>query len=312
MTSINSSGRLEVGGGHQIYWEDWGSPEGSPILSFHGGPGSCFSDKHKAHFDPKIHRVIFFDQRGCGKSLPFASTDNNTTQDTIDDAEKLREMLGINRWHVVGGSWGSALSLMYAVAHPDRVKSMMIWGVYTMRQFEDDWVNEGYPRHFFPNEWARFISFVPEEKRVNGLSIMEYYAEEMRSSDGDRAKKYAFEWTLWESVLLSIEYDPDHVESEVEGDPSTLPIALLETHYFLNNCFVEPDHIYKNIEKIRSIPCYAVQGRFDMCTPPETAQILGDAYGDMYELSYVNSGHLRSDIELKLKLTELAKLKLVR
>ncbi|MEM6997834.1 MAG: prolyl aminopeptidase [Patescibacteria group bacterium] len=308
---INKSGHLDVGDGHKLYFEDWGNAEATPILSFHGGPGSNFSDSHKGHFDPNIHRVIFFDQRGCGQSTPFASTDSNTTEYTISDAEKLREYLQIPRWHVVGGSWGSALTLMYAIAHPDRVISMMIWGVYTMRQFEDDWVNEGYPRHFFPKEWARFISLVPEANRTDGNTVMQYYADQMREDDAETAEKYAYEWTLWESVLLSIDYDPNELEQEIMDDPKTLAIALLETHYFLNGCFVAPNYIYNNIDKIKDIPCRAVQGRFDMCTPPETALVLAEAYGEKYELQYVNSGHNRADPEMKTALSLIAKTHLV-
>jgi proline iminopeptidase len=295
---INAKGQLNVGDGHQIYWEDWGDPSGVPIISLHGGPGNGFNDTHKTLFDPAKHHVIFHDQRGCGKSTPFASIEHNTTQDLIHDIELLREKFGLEKVHVVGGSWGSSLALCYAIAHPEHVKSLLIWGVYLIRQFETDWVNEGYPRYNFPTEWARFIELVPEEHRANGNSIMKYYAEQMRSSDPKIANRYAVEWTLWESTLVSIAYDPAETEKETREDPSTLSIALLETHYFTNNCFVPENYILDNLAAIHDIPCQVIQGRFDMCTPPIGAYDLAQAYGDNLTLKWVNSGHLRTDPEM--------------
>ncbi|HVZ67059.1 MAG TPA: prolyl aminopeptidase [Patescibacteria group bacterium] len=296
---IIKSGYLDVGDGHQIYWEDWGNPKATPIFSLHGGPGSNFNESHKAIFDPNIHRVIFHDQRGSGKSKPFASIEHNTTQNLVEDIEKLRESLGISSMHVVGGSWGSALSLIYAINHPKRVKSLLIWGVYLIREFEEDWVNEGYPRYHFPQEWERFISLVPPANRKSGVSIMKYFYNKMHSKDEKEAKFYAIEWTLWESVLLSIDYDPQTLEKEIKEDPGTLSIALLETHYFLNGCFVPRNFILDNIDKIKHIPCYVEQGRFDMCTPAISAYDLSKAYGKKLKLEWVNSGHLRSDPKMR-------------
>jgi len=292
---VNDSGLLDVGDGHQIYWEDWGNPNGAPIISIHGGPGGSFSDTHKALFDPAKHHVIFHDQRGCGRSLPFASTENNTTQDLIHDIELLREKFEFETVNIIGGSWGSSLSLLYTIEHPDRVSNLLLWGIYLIRQFETDWVNEGYPRYNFPAEWDRFIALVPEEYRTNGESIMKYYAKQIRSTDAEIVKKYAFEWSLWESALLSINYDPATSIQEVANDPHTLSTAILETHYFTNKCFVAENYILNNIDKIRHIPCKVIQGRFDMCTPAIGAYDLAKAYGENLTLNWVNSGHLRSD-----------------
>jgi len=308
--NVNDSGYLTVDNGHQIYWEDWGNPKGAPIISLHGGPGSGFNDSHKALFDPKLHHVIFHDQRGSGRSKPFASTDHNTTQDLIGDIELLRKKFDIEAAHIVGGSWGSSLSLLYAIAHPERTKSLLIWGVYLVRQFETDWVNEGYPRYNFPAEWHRFISLVPESDRKNGASIMKYYAEQMRSNDVATSKKFAVEWTLWESTLLSITYDPIATESEVRANPNTLSTALLETHYFMNNCFIPEGYILNNIARINDIPCEVVQGRFDMCTPPIGAYDLAQAYGDKLNIQWINSGHLRDDPNMLETLRATAALKL--
>ena len=153
-----------------MYWEDWGNPESLPFLHVHGGPGGGFRDTHKLTFDPKKHRVIFFDQRGAGRSTPFAETKDNTTQHLLEDIEKLRLHLRIDKFNVFGGSWGSTLSLLYAINHPERVNSLILWGIYLGTQFENDIIAEGYARYNYPEAWERFISLVPEDKRTNGTS----------------------------------------------------------------------------------------------------------------------------------------------
>jgi proline iminopeptidase len=294
---INAKGFLETDG-HKIYWEDWGNPKATPIFSVHGGPGGGFSDKHKLRFDPRKHRVIFHDQRGSGLSLPFADIKNNTTEGLIKDIEALREHLKIKKMHVMGGSWGSTLSLLYAIAHPERVKKLLIWSVFLIRQFEIDFVNEGYPRYFFTEAWERFISLVPVEHRKTGNDVMRYYAEKINSADTKVAHKYADEWTLWEYTLCSIQYNPKVLERKVIGDKENLALARIEIHYFLNKCFVPDNHILDNVKKIRHIPCQLIQGRFDMCTPTISAFDLKKAYGPKLSLKVVNSGHSTSDPEM--------------
>ncbi|HET9420815.1 MAG TPA: alpha/beta fold hydrolase, partial [Nocardioides sp.] len=181
--ALSVSGFLDVGDGHQLYWEDWGNPRGAPVLFLHGGPGDSFRDAHKALFDPQAHRVLFFDQRGCGRSRPFACTEHNTTPRLLDDIDRLLDHVGMPSAHVAGGSWGSALALLYAISSPDRVRSLVVWGVYLIRGFDNDWVNEGYPRHHFPVEWDRFISLVPERARRDGNAVMRFYAQQMRIDD---------------------------------------------------------------------------------------------------------------------------------
>lgn len=292
---INGADYLMVDDIHSVYWEDWGNPEGVPVLSLHGGPGSGFNDKHKKLFDPEKHHVLFHDQRGSGQSKPFAGTEKNTTQELVSDIEKLQNMAGFETAHVVGGSWGSALGLLYAIEHSERVKSMQLWGVYLGRQFENDWVNEGYPRYFLPTEWDRFIAMVPKEHRETGNDTMQYYAEKIRSDDEEEARRYATEWTLWESALTSIEYDPAQNEEEVKNDPKTTAVAVLETHYFMNNCFIPDNYILDSVDRISHIPASVVQGRYDMCTPPVSAYDLQKAYGENLNLQWVNSGHMRTD-----------------
>lgn len=301
---IKATGFLEVGS-HQIYWEDWGNPRAIPIFAMHGGPGGGFGDKFKRFFNPQIHRVIFHDQRGSGKSLPFAETKNNTSQDLVQDIEVLREHLGIEKMYVLGGSWGSTLSLLYAIAHPERVIRLLIWSLFLARQFEVDFVNEGYPRYFFPEAWRRFISLVPEGQRKTGDEIMKYYADQINSKDEVVARKYSDEWTLYEISLCSVRYDPISLEMETVGAADNLAIAKVETHYFLNKCFIPENYILDNISKIKHIPCCLIQGRFDMCTPPLSALDLKKAYGDNLSLSIINSGHLSSDPEMTAVLKAL-------
>lgn len=299
---LQNSGFLDVGDGHKIYWQDWGNPNGYPIMHFHGGPGGGFNDNHKLLFNPDKHRVIFFDQRGAGKSTPFAETKDNTTQKLIEDTEKLREHLNIEKMYLIGGSWGSTMTLTYAIAHPDRVKSMIAWGIYLARQFENDLISAGYARFNYPEAWERFIALVPAEHQKDGTSITQYYADKLNSEDTEEARKYADEWSLWESSLLSLSYDKPKVEMEVLGDPNNVPVAKLETLYFLNNCFMPENYILDNIGTIKNIPLYVAQGRFDNCTRPQSAYDLSKAYGKNMTLQMVNSGHKRNDPELQAAL----------
>ncbi len=297
-----NSGMLDVGGGHQIYWEDWGDPNATPAMHFHGGPGGGTSESHKLLFDPEKHRVIFFDQRGAGRSTPFAETKDNTTEKLIEDTEKLRQHLGIEEMYVVGGSWGSTMVLAYAIAHPGRVKAMVAWGIYLGSQFENDLIANGYARYNYPEAWERFIALVPEEHRTNGDTITKYYSEKLHSTDQSEAIKYADEWSLWENTLTTILYDQAKMERDSLGEEKNLALARLETHYFINGCFMPENYILDNVDKIKHIPLYVVQGRFDNCTPPVTAYELGKTYGKNMTLQMVNAGHSRSDPEMKAAL----------
>jgi proline iminopeptidase len=296
--SLNASGFLDVGDGHSVYFEDWGNPAGVPVVCLHGGPGAGFNDSHKALFDPAVHHVLFHDQRGSGRSTPAAGTGHNTTQHLIGDITLLMDQAGWDSAHVAGGSWGSTLSLLFALAHPRRARSLLLWAVYLTRKFENNWVTEGFPRFHFPAEWERFIGLVPPEHRGDGDAVMAYYAERMRDGDPATARRFAVEWTLWESVLTTIDYEPADATREVTGDDSMVGIALLETHYFRNGCFIPENHILASIAAIRHLPCTVVQGRFDMCTPPVSAYDLARAYGDRLTLHWVNAGHLRTDPQM--------------
>lgn len=308
---VRNSGHLGVGDGHKLYWEDWGNPDAGPIMHFHGGPGGGFSDSHKLMFDPELHRVIFFDQRGAGQSKPFAEIKHNTTQKLIEDTEKLRQHLGIEKMHLVGGSWGSTMALTYAISYPERVKSIVAWGIYLGSQFETNLISEGHSRYTYPEAWERFISHVPEKHQKNGTSINKFYASKFDSNNPKEAQKYADEWTLWEASTLSINYNRRKLEQEVVGDEHNIPLAKIEAHYFLNDCFLPENYILDNVPKIKHIPLFVAQGRFDNCTPPITAHKLARAYGKNMTLQMVNSGHRRSDPELFTALTTAINLLLV-
>jgi proline iminopeptidase len=310
---INKSGHLDVGDGHKIYYEDWGNADGFPIMHLHGGPGSGFSDSHKLIYDPYVHRVIFHDQRGSGQSLPFASIKDNTTQHLISDIEKLREHFNIQKTHVAGGSWGSTLAMLYAIAHPERVEKMMMWGIYLLRQFELDYIYQGINKETFPEAWERFIGLVPNNKRKKSMDVIKYYSSKILSKDKKEAEKYAAEWILLEMSITSLSYDRLKTEKEtLEGDMHfNISMATMETHYFLNKCFAEENYILKNIDKIKHLQAYVVQGRFDMCTPPSSAIDLEKAYGSNLHLQITRAGHLRSEPENLAALRAIASAALV-
>ena len=313
---INKSGHLAVGDGHKIYYEDWGNPKAVAIMHLHGGPGAGFSESHKLIYDPKIHHVIFHDQRGCGRSTPFAAIKNNTTQHLIADIEKLRQHLKIDKIYVAGGSWGSTLTMLYALTYPQRAEKMMMWGIFLLRRSEIDYLYQGVARHTLPEAWERFISLVPVKDRNSSQDVTNFYGGKIQSKDRKTALKYAAEWNLWESSVVSITYDRRQVEREVLGGDEkqqnfNLAIARLESYYFQNNCFMPENHILKNINKIRHIPAYVVQGRFDICTPPISALDLAKAYGKNLNLQIVAAGHLRSEQEVRSVLRTFASTVLV-
>jgi proline iminopeptidase len=302
-----ASGRLDVGDGHSLYWEDWGNPRArTVVLHLHGGPGGHFSDEHRSLYDPARHRVIFHDQRGCGRSTPFASTEHNTTQHLVADIEALRHELGLGQVVVAGGSWGSTLALMYAIAHPAAVSALLLWSIYLGTQFETDWVNEGRPRHQLPAEWDRFIGNVPEADRCSGTSVMRFYADQICSTDATRSRHFATEWTLWESTLLSVHYDPAALEAQIVDDPATISTAILETHYFLAGCFVPEGHVLERLPSLAHVPAITVHGRFDLCTPASSAYRLAAAYGPRMSLRWANSGHTYKDPEMHAALRTAA------
>lgn len=270
-TDPRLSGYLDVGEPHRLYWEQIGNPDGIPVVFLHGGPGSGISDAHRRFFDPDHFNVLLFDQRGTGRSAPVAELSGNTTQDLISDIERLREMLGIERWIVFGGSWGSTLALAYGEAHPERCLGFVLRGIFLGTDAEIDWFMHGMG-HFFPEAAQRFEQFLPEDERDNLL--INYYR---RLIDPDPAVHLpaAEVWARYEAACSTLLPLP----SVGQEDPSrALTLARLEAHYFVNRVFLEPGQLLDRLERIAHLPAIIIQGRYDVICPMKTALALASAW----------------------------------
>lgn len=257
---------LDVGDGHTLYYEQCGNPDGIPVIVLHGGPGGGCSPGMRRFFNPAVYRVILFDQRGCGRSTPHANVENNTSYHLIDDIERIRKLLNIEKWILFGGSWGSTLALLYAQAHPDRVMNLVLRGIFLMTQRELDWFYEGGAARFFPDAWETFIADIPEDERGN---IIQAFHKRLFGTSETFQTPFARAWTDWEGGLATLE------RRETSGSaPANYAraFARIENHYFFNKGFLkEGDEILANLDKIADIPGSIVQGRYDMICPPETA-----------------------------------------
>lgn len=264
---------LDVGDGHRVYVEQCGHPAGIPVVVMHGGPGGGCSPAMRRYFDPEYYRVILFDQRGCGRSRPHASVENNTTWHLVADIELIRETLGIERWAVFGGSWGATLALIYAISHPDRVMNLVLRSTFLMTKGELDWFYGGGAGLFWPDVWRQFVEMIPEEERGDLIAA---YAKRLFTGDLVSETRYARSWASWENTLASIRNDGPVGDSPAEFARA---FARLENHYFSNLGFLDSDlWIEKNLDKIADIPGTVVQGRYDMICPPVTAYRLTEKW----------------------------------
>ena len=281
---------LDVGQGHRVYVEQCGNPSGIPVVVFHGGPGGGCSPAMRRYFDPELYRIILFDQRGCGRSRPHASVMNNTTWHLVDDIEMIRRTLEIDAWIVFGSSWGATLALIYAQAHPARVRQLVLRGVFLMTQRELDWFYGGGAGRFWPEVWARFEALVPEDERGD---LIEAYHRRLFSGDVALETRFARAWSSWENALASIH--STGVGGEAPGDYARA-FARLENHYFTNAGFLDFDgQILAHAGRIKHIPGTIVQGRYDMICPPESAYALAKAW-PAAELKMIrNAGHALSE-----------------
>jgi proline iminopeptidase len=266
---------LPVSDLHTIYVEEVGNPQGKPIVFLHGGPGGGLDEKQRRYFDPKVWRVILFEQRGCGRSTPFGELRENTTFDLVADIEKIRAHLGIKDWHVFGGSWGSTLALAYAITHPERVLGLLLRGIFLVRKCEIDWFYQSGASNFYPEEWCRFLKPIPEAERDN---LVAAYHKRLNSSDKEVLHEAAFAWSTWEGATSKLIKDPEMVGRF--GDSSfAYAFARIENHYFINGAFFSEDNwILKNVHRIAHIPGVIVQGRYDMPCPPVSAYELHKAW----------------------------------
>lgn len=287
-----NTGHLDVGQGHKVYFEESGNPQGKPILFLHGGPGSGTYGHHRSFFDPEKYRILLHDQRGCGKSIPHASIENNTTWDLVADIEKLRKYLAIDSWVVFGGSWGSTLALAYAQTHPDAVRALILRGIFLGRKKEITWFYQSGAHHIFRDEWEKYLAPIPKEERGD---ILRAYHKQLTSNNPAVRKKAARAWTVWETVNLRLLFDPELFEEFTESSHADA-LARVECHYFLNDCFFETDnYLIENIDKIRSIPGVIIHGRYDLVCPFESAWELSQGWPEAKLEVIPDAGHSSSE-----------------
>jgi proline iminopeptidase len=272
------AGLLDVGDGQAMYWETCGNPDGKPVVFLHGGPGGGASTDHRRLFDPARYRIVLFDQRGCGRSTPHASApeadlSTNTSWHLVADIEKLREHLDVDTWQVFGGSWGSSLALAYAETHPDRVRELVLRGIFTLRQVELDWFYEGGAAAVFPDLWERFLEPVPVDQRGH---LIRAYSTLLHDPDPAVHGAAAIAWSRWESSTITLLPSADTVARFTE--PSyAVAFARIENHYFMHGGWWEDGQLIRDAGRLANIPTVIVQGRYDMCTPPMTAWALAAA-----------------------------------
>ena len=272
---------------HTLYVEECGNPGGVPVVFLHGGPGAGCAPYHRQFFDPDIYRIVLFDQRGCGKSTPHASLINNTTGDLVADIEKIREFLKIHQWVVFGGSWGSTLALVYAQTHPQNVSGLIVRGIFLARDKDVQWFYQQGTSRLFPDYWEKFIAPIPPGERDQ---MIEAYHKLLTGGDEVKKLRAAKAWSAWEGMTATLQTDEAVIDS-FSNSHSALSIARIECHYFLHQCWLEPDQIINNVDKIRHIPGYIVHGRYDVICPVEQAWELSKAWPEA-ELSIVaDAGH---------------------
>lgn len=290
---IIRSGRLKVGDGHELYWVDWGNEHvQTPIFYLHGGPGEGFSERAFDKFDPARHRVVFHDQRGSGRSTPFASTGHNTTDDLLRDITKLKDHLKFSRISLYGNSWGSTLSLLYAIANPGQIEKMLIAGIFLARAEDVDYYLHGRVATHFPEAWEQFTGLVPDPQRSQ---VGQYYRDVMQSGNAEQRRQFAKQWMIYESSLLRLDYQPHSIERSL-ADFASESLAYLEAHYLLNRCFIPENYILENASKLGRVQqIVIVHGRYDFVCLPSAAYDLRRALGGNALLHFVMAGHASSD-----------------
>jgi proline iminopeptidase len=280
------SGMLAVGAPHQIYWEQVGKPDGVPVLFLHGGPGAGANPTHRRFFDPGHYRTVIFDQRGSGRSRPLGETRDNTTPLLIEDIEALRRKLGIARWIVFGGSWGSTLALAYAEAHPDLCMALVLRGIFFCRRPEIDWFLYGI-RAVFPEQWRIFAGHIPEEERGD---LLKAYHTCLLNPDPAIHMPAARIWSTYEGACSTLLPSPETVAA-FGSDVIALGLARLEAHYFINDIFLPENSLLANVGRIRHIPAVIVQGRYDMVCPAVSADDLHHAWPEAEYTIAPDAGH---------------------
>lgn len=295
------TGMLKVSDLHTVYYEQSGNPAGNPVIFLHGGPGSGTSPRDRTFFDPAVYRIVLMDQRGAGKSTPPAELRENTTWDLVADIEKLRQHLRIEKWVVFGGSWGSCLSLSYAETHPDRVKALVLRGIFTLRRRELVWFYQDGGSFIFPDAWEGYLKPIPEVERHD---LMSSYYRRLTSDKEEVRMEAAKAWSTWEMNTSRLYVDEDYLK-RAETDLWALQFARIECHYFVHGGFFEFDgQLLKNVDKIRHIPTTIVQGRYDLVCPIDTAWELHKVFPEAEFHIIPDAGHSNKEPGIQAKLVE--------
>ena len=286
------AGRLKVSAVHDLYFEESGNPKGKPVVFLHGGPGGGSDPKQRRFFNPEKYRIILYDQRGCGHSTPHACLEENTTWDLVADTEKLREHLGIARWQVFGGSWGSTLALAYAEKHPEVVTELVLRGIFLLRKQEIDWFYQRGASILFPDFWEGYLAQIPEAERGDLLTA---YHKRLTSPDAAVRLAAAKAWSGWEGGTSKLLPDADFT-GHFEEDEFALAFARIECHYFVNKGWFQPeDQLLRDAKKLRHIPAVIVQGRYDCVCPMESAWALHRVWPEADLVITPDSGHSAFD-----------------
>lgn len=285
------TGHLDVGDGHSIYYERCGTPGAKPAVFLHGGPGGGLEPAYRRVFDPARYDVLLFEQRGCGRSTPYASLEANTTWHLVADIEKLREMAGVEKWLVFGGSWGSALGLAYAQTHPERVSGLVLRGIFTLRRWELEWFYQHGASLVFPDKWERYLAPIPQAERGDMIAA---YNAILTGEDRAARAAAARAWSLWEGETITLL--PDSSKTETFGEETyAVAFARIESHYFVHGGWFEDEQLIRDAGRLRDIPGIIVQGRYDMCTPARTAWDLHKAWPEADFQLVPDAGHALSE-----------------
>ncbi len=278
---------LDVGDGHRVHVELCGNPEGQPALFVHGGPGGGTDPSQRRYWDPRAYHIVLFDQRGCGKSTPYASLEANTTSHLVDDMERIRTHLGLERWQLFGGSWGSTLALAYAEAHPERVTELLLRGIFLVRAEEVRWYYQEGASRIFPEAWEAFLAPIPDAERDD---LVRAYHARLTSPDDAMRLEAAKAWSVWEGSTSRLQVDRALVEKS--ADPRFAEaFARIECHYFVHGGFIEDGQLLRDAHRLAGIPGVIVQGRYDVVCPPKSAWELAKAWPDAVLEMIEDAGH---------------------
>ena len=295
------SGMLNVSEMHTIAWEKSGNPDGIPVIVIHGGPGGGGQPSYRQYFDPSAYNIIQFDQRGCGKSTPYAELTDNNTQASVRDIEQIRQSFGIERWHVFGGSWGSTLALVYAQEYPERALSLMLRGIFMCRKSELQWFYQDGASHIFPDAFESYREHIPRQEQGD---LIKAYHTRLTSEDVNIRRAAAKEWTRWEMATSRLFPDDSYLEKAEDLD-FAVAFARIECHYFINAIFLEEAHILNHIETIQHIPTNIVQGRYDVVCPARSAWELHKAMPNSNLILVPDAGHSMGEVSIARELVAI-------